>query len=164
MGGLFLKNSIPPKPLCLAPWRALSIRPNGQVLPDGQFEEPYGNINSQELEEILASEPVAKLRQSFIQGTFSKGCQSCQKKEAAIGHSRRLFFEDKLREFNPSAALDIQEPPDIQYLDLNLSNKCNLKCRMCSSHSSSAWVPEEKILLEGGPRNFRLNKNPVASR
>lgn len=145
---------------CLAPWKALSIRPNGTVLPDGQFEKPFGNINVQELDDILNSQDVKNLRQTFLNHSFSSACQNCQKKENSIGHSRRLFFEHKLRQFNGNAEMYLDEAPDIQYLDLNLSNKCNLKCRMCSSHSSSAWVSEEKKLLATGPVNFRLNKNP----
>lgn len=36
----------------------------------------------------------------------------------------------------------------IRVLELNLSNLCNLKCRMCGSDSSSAWIEDEIFLRE----------------
>ncbi len=147
-------------PLCLAPWRSISIRPNGNVIPDGQYETPYGNINHQSLKDIFESKEIKFLQKSISNKEFPRACQSCQKKELTIGHSRRIFFEHKIRQFTPDQELDENSPVDIHYLDLNLSNRCNLKCRMCSSHSSSAWVPEEKQLLNLKTINFRLNKYP----
>ena len=34
--------------------------------------------------------------------------------------------------------------PKIKYLDLKLGNICNLKCRICGTHSSSKWIAEQQ--------------------
>ena len=39
---------------------------------------------------------------------------------------------------------------DIMFLEFNMSNICNLKCRMCDGINSSAWVKDELKLAEHG--------------
>lgn len=135
-------------PPCLAPWIALSVKPNGDVGPDAQFSGAYGNILHQTLDEILSSESFTALQREFSEGRFAKGCQNCHKKEVSLGHSRRIFFEHTLRAFNEDLEQKPNHYPNIQYLDLNLSNKCNLKCRMCNSVSSTSWLAEDRELIK----------------
>ena len=134
-------------PPCLAPWLALSVKPNGDVGPDAQYAKPYGNILTQSLEEILSSQEFQTPRSEMQEKKFASACGNCANKEATLGHSRRIFFEHTLRRFN----LDLPQKNDrainLQYLDLNLSNKCNLKCRMCNSVSSTSWIAEDRELI-----------------
>ena len=140
----------------MAPWIALAVKPNGDVAPDGQYSLAYGNIKTQTLEEILASEAFKKLRNDFLKNDFGDACKNCQSKEYTLGHSRRLFFEHTLRRFNLDLQQNAGNKIDIQYLDLNLSNKCNLKCRMCNSISSTSWFAEDRDLFKKfGPQLHR---------
>jgi radical SAM protein with 4Fe4S-binding SPASM domain len=142
---------------CQAPWRALLIKPSGDVVPDSQFQGVLGNINNNNLEEILRAKPLNKIKEIFFQGDSPKECSNCISKENAIGHSRRIFFDHKLTA-NVGKSLTPDEPSQIQYLELNLSNKCNLKCRMCNSVSSTAWIKEDNELNELS--NFSLSRPP----
>lgn len=138
------------RPSCVAPWKALSIRSNGDVGPDGQFTYSYGNIQNQTLQQLWDSPRARELREAHRAGGFHEGCSNCVKKESSIGHSRRKFFDHAFI-FSPLIETFDDSGPDILYLDLNLSNRCNLKCRMCNGVSSSAWIAEEKRLAEFAP-------------
>lgn len=154
--GVVLKitSDTSPFKICMAPWKALSIKPNGDVGPDAQYEGSYGNIHQQELPAILSSDSARRLKADFLESRFGDACRSCQKKESTVGHSRRIFFDHTLSKYNPEPIYDLSSEPDIFYLDLNLSNKCNLKCRMCNSVSSSAWLADEKALLRNENRTY----------
>ncbi len=133
---------------CLAPWLALSVKPNGDVGPDAQYAKSYGNILTQSLEEILSGGEFRTLRTEMQQQKFATACVNCATKESTLGHSRRIFFEHTLRRFNLELPQKNDGEINLQYLDLNLSNKCNLKCRMCNSVSSTSWLAEDRELVQ----------------
>ncbi len=110
------------------------------------------------------SENYQALQKSFMRGEFGNGCKNCQEKEVTLGHSRRIFFEHTLRRFNKDVGMSLALAPDIQYLDLNLSNKCNLKCRMCNSVSSTSWIAEDRELSKKLDRTFYRPENPKAEK
>lgn len=139
---------------CLAPWKALSIRSNGDVSPDAQYEGVYGNINENSLSEILVSPSALQLKKEILADGFGAHCGSCQKKEATVGHSRRIYFDHTLTKDIDHRSFHVDTPSDILYLDLNLSNKCNLKCRMCNSISSTAWMVDERALQQNLSRTY----------
>lgn len=133
---------------CIAPWRALCIKADGSVVPDIQFRSSFGNIHQKTLSEILLSPALKTLRSHHKMQSFDKSCINCEKKEASGGRSRRTFFFDVLAEHIPASDFDIDETPDIHFLELNTSNLCNLKCRMCSGLISSAWIRDEISIEE----------------
>ena len=156
-----------PAPLCIAPWKALSIDFNGNVSPDQIFKGVMGNLNTQTLNEIWNSEEWKSLRQSHINFHNDTRCRKCFHKEELTGHSRRRFFEsffgsrlpkedleeiiypDRKGNLDPANAsnrpkIRNYDEPDFIYLDINGSNKCNLKCIHCSSSASTGWIPDEK--------------------
>lgn len=127
---------------CYAPWHALSIRFNGDVVPDCVYSGRHGNLLTSSLPEIL-NHPGLKYTQDQIKlGNLPKNCSQCILKENANGHSRRKFFET---EMNPYIANHdySREIKDIYFLEFNMSNLCNLKCRMCSGVNSTAWIKED---------------------
>ncbi len=133
---------------CIAPWRALCIKADGNVVPDIQYRESFGNINQQNLIEILSHPRLKSLRTALKNQEFPSACINCQKKEASGGRSRRTFFFDVLEEHLPQSGYEIEEIPDIHFLELNTSNVCNLKCRMCSGLISSGWIKDEISIAE----------------
>lgn len=130
---------------CYAPWHSILVRFNGDIVPDPVYTERYGNLFKNNLKEILNSKVAKETKETLRNGVLPEECGQCEKKEAVIGHSRRLFFRDIL---NPMIS-DIEsanytnEFHDIRFLEFNMSNICNLKCRMCNGIHSSAWVKEE---------------------
>lgn len=174
-------KGIVPKPYCIAPWKAISVNSLGDVLPDGVFLKRLGNLHDQTLKEIWEGELWQKLRESHIEFTNHEGCTNCIKKEQQAGHSRRKFFEsffttkvdpNSLEEFyytNADNTLNLNNPiqrpkvldfenPDFIYLDINTSNKCNLKCIHCNGNVSTAWIPDEKKIKKLYPDIHRRDK------
>ena len=170
-----------PKPLCIAPWKAISIDSLGHVAPDGIFLKSLGNLHEKSLKEIWEGESWKNLRESHEKFINHEGCHNCLKKEIQAGHSRRKFFETfftarvdptLLEEYyytnvdnEPNYNNPIQRPkvtdfnnPDFIYLDINTSNKCNLKCIHCNGNVSTAWVPDEKKIKRDFPNIFRREK------
>lgn len=127
---------------CLAPWKALSVRFNGDVVPDCVYVGRHGNLHEMSLPEILNHAGLKKTQQSILQGILPEECVSCIKKEKIIGHSRRIFFDQVLHDTPRTTDIDIR------FLEVNISNICNLKCVMCGGVNSTAWVKEDYKLHE----------------
>ena len=59
---------------------------------------------------------------------------------------------NKRRSFNVAILVDLQGKNDIHYVDLRITNKCNLRCRMC--------VPQSSILLARDMKELGYNVSP----
>jgi MoaA/NifB/PqqE/SkfB family radical SAM enzyme len=140
---------------CHAPWRSLYVRPDGNVYVDNQSSHLIGNLVANDLDEIVASNSLVLLQQQFLEGQFPISCDNCEKKEKTIGHSRRIFFQHKLPPLDQDKKIF-----QLEYLDLNLTNRCNLKCRMCNSESSASWIPEDIALTKSSPIDLHRPKTP----
>ena len=125
---------------CLAPWKALSIRFNGDVVPDCVYTGRHGNIHQQSLTEILRHPGLIQLQDKISNEVLPKECNQCSLKESASGHSRRIFFDQILHHVPRNRDIDIR------FLEFNISNKCNLQCVMCSGVNSTAWVKLDQKL------------------
>jgi MoaA/NifB/PqqE/SkfB family radical SAM enzyme len=147
---------------CFAPWHSILVRFNGDIVPDGVYTNRYGNILTQELPDILNG-PVASLTKDSIRnGILPDECGQCTKKESVIGHSRRMFFKDILTPMLDTTDISTYSNNyhDLRFLEFNMSNICNLKCRMCNGISSSAWVKEELKLHQMNPSYQRPVDHP----
>jgi MoaA/NifB/PqqE/SkfB family radical SAM enzyme len=137
------------RPKCLAPWHSILVRFNGDIVPDGLYFNRYGNIFKQTLPEILNSSVAQATKESILSGALPPECIQCTRKETVTGHSRRIFFDHTigpmLQGTNYTYTKDFH---DIRMIEFNMSNICNLKCRMCNGISSSAWIKEEHKLAE----------------
>ena len=102
---------------------SVSIRRNGYTLSEW-FESPYMN----------------KLREDLNNGVQNRMCGRCWRDEARSGSSIRQRMNEKMADLIP-------ESPQITYLDLKLTNQCNLKCRMCGP-SDSHLIAQDVVDLE----------------
>jgi MoaA/NifB/PqqE/SkfB family radical SAM enzyme len=132
---------------CYAPWHALSIRFNGDVVPDCVYTGRHGNLLKEDLPTILRNPGLIHTQRTIASGQFPSNCLQCTAKESANGHSRRKFFEQVL---NPMLKPESNLRNDIYFLEFNMSNLCNLKCRMCSGVNSTAWIKEDLKLDKMG--------------
>jgi len=132
---------------CYAPWHALSIRFNGDVVPDCVYTGRHGNLLSQSLLEVLEHPGLLETQKQIKEGCLPNSCSQCSLKENTNGHSRRKFFEQVL---NPLVKPESKGKTDIYFLEFNMSNVCNLKCRMCSGVNSTAWIKEDLKLQNLG--------------
>lgn len=136
---------------CYAPWHSILVRFNGDLVPDGVYTKRYGNLLESSLNDVLNSITASYTKDSMRNGVLPPECQQCALKEASVGHSRRLFFRDILNPMLENTNYDYSKNfTDIYFLEFNMSNICNLKCRMCDGINSSAWVKDEMKLAEDG--------------
>ena len=136
---------------CYAPWHSILVRFNGDLVPDGVYTKRYGHVLESSLNDVLNSITASYTKDSIRSGVLPPECEQCALKEASVGHSRRLFFRDILNPMLEGNQNDYSKNfHDIMFLEFNMSNICNLKCRMCDGINSSAWVKDELKLAEDG--------------
>lgn len=133
---------------CIAPWKALCIKADGTVVPDIHYRKSLGNINEESLSEILSKPELKQLQEKMLNFQFDQGCRNCELKEKSGGRSRRTFFYDVLWERLEQPEFNSESKPDISFMEINTSNICNLKCRMCSGLISSAWIKDEEAITD----------------
>lgn len=135
---------------CVLPWIHLYVGPNGDVLPCcvADQQHPIGNINEQSVDSIAKSEKFNQLRYNLLNGNRVKECSRCyQQEDSGIPSPRTQHntkWSNRITQYNTDGSIDQFKP---LYLDLRLSNICNLKCRMCSGYFSSAIAQEEQKLF-----------------
>ena len=116
----------------------------------------YANARDISLTEWFYSEPMTQLRADMLNGVQNKMCQHCWDKESVSGTSIRHRMIDKY-------TADVDNPA-IQYLDLKLSNECNLQCVMCDGTSSDKIETALNRMLALGltvPSNWEENRAPT---
>ena len=138
----------------MAPWAAISTDVNGSIRPCCRFNQPHKQIDhvmpfmkDGTLDELWNSEPLKKLRQSFIDGKMPVECRQCTNEEESGLFSYRQemnsFLERYPHQKDRYDFTSTESPPPF-YIDLKLTNVCNLKCRMCSPMASSLIQKERE--------------------
>jgi len=143
------------KNFCILPWMALYISPEGDTAPCCIFRDyTMGSTRKNSIKEIYNNQQNQKLRLDMLQDKpLPQGCSSCIAHEAAGINSNRKhcnkewghLLEDSLARTNLSTGYisNIQ----FRYIDVRLSNICNMKCRTCGPSFSSLWAQEENERL-----------------
>ncbi len=128
-------------PTCLSPFVHLHISNNGVAKACCVANIPFGNINTQSLDEIWEGEPISKLREKFLKGETDPRCAVCHNLEATGGKSIRMETNEKFQHIN------LTEKPQLPvYFDIRFSNVCNFRCRTCYHGASSKWFNDAKAL------------------
>lgn len=86
----------------------------------------FFDVNTVAFEEYRQSKFYKQIKKDNSK-KWSPGCQKCQEQERTRGTSYRKFFDQYETENN------------IEFVELSLSNQCNLACRMCSPTYSTTW-------------------------
>lgn len=104
--------------------------------------EPLHLSDIQSLADAINRPSIKRLRQQMMNSERPEFCKSCYRIEEAGGTSVRQFY---LRSFGNELSAQLREtlpdgtaPGRISYIDMSLSNNCNLKCRMCNPYASYA--------------------------
>lgn len=138
---------------CPLPWKNLATSPSGTLrlccdsaaginlarTPDGGYHRLPTN-----LEQAWNAEMYQEVRRSMLAGEWPAACEPCRNAEA----NGRASFRQSNRDTYDGLSLDRSKLgvhgklEDIDQLDIRLGNLCNLKCRMCSPYSSSAWFSD----------------------
>ena len=108
------------------------------------------------------SDRMNLLRKNLLNGVKDEMCQLCWNSEKIAGKSIRTRYA-KNEKFTDLVST---ENPKIKYLDLKLSNECNLRCRMCDYTNSNKLLEDMKMIEQNKdlvlPAN--LNRSPKHER
>ncbi len=117
------------KPLCYAPWINL-LRKNRKTYAPCCVSERR-EFNS--FDDYKNSEWLNDIKDKMRNNEWHSACKYCQLREEKNIRSDIWMYDKYYSKMNENFE-DIDFPP---YIDVRYSNTCNLKCRMCSPHSSS---------------------------
>ena len=142
--------------LCPLPWKELAITSSGSVrvccsAPSSLALSKYSNGRTakawDEIDLSYNTKIFQETRTAMLNDEIPSLCQGCKTLEDHGLSSPRTnwlkaYSQDELSALSgPTTRLE-----EIRQLDIRLSNKCNLKCRMCNPYSSSSWVQDWKNL------------------
>jgi MoaA/NifB/PqqE/SkfB family radical SAM enzyme len=118
------------------------IDTTGKVKPCCRFvwdkTLPTQNLETKTIEQIFYSNYMESLRKNSLEGKRIAGCERCYQEQDAGKKSLRQRVNDN----SATGQYDLNYPK-INYLELAISNDCNLMCRMCSSRFSHKLYDEE---------------------
>ena len=128
---------------CILPWIHFYVNPQGNVLPCCNADEKitlgkYTNNNFD-----FNNKKIKKFRKNLLNNIEVPHCKTCYKKEKNnIKSPRKILNNFFAKEINNNLS-DTVDPFKLKYIDIRLSNICNLKCRMCSGKFSNRIAQEE---------------------
>lgn len=129
------------KPLCYAPFINVRASSFGHA-PCCVYTEPQ---QSKSLEEYWTSDHIKNIREQLLEGKFPSGCSLCvyniENKSYVQTEQFDRFYKNNPVELNVDTGNERNAPTAIEY---KVSNKCNLKCRMCRPSDSNLIYDEAK--------------------
>jgi len=138
---------------CMAPWIQLHAQTNGKIAPCCMSAVHDGNEigdlrQSPNLEDSWNSENMKQLRLNMLQGKKSSLCTNCYSYEnlGKLSERKQYYNKEYKRYYSRVAATGADgslKETDVPLIDLRFTNKCNYKCRICSSDYSSLWYEDE---------------------
>jgi len=139
------KNYIKNKSFCPLPWTGFIVHQNGDVRNCVLSKEKIGNLENNNIQEILHSEKNKEIKKLMLQDKQPKSCVGCyhleKDKKSFDIISQRIYYLKELREIDPTL-YDSVDNFDLHTVDLRWTNQCNQACVYCGPHNSSMWVKE----------------------
>jgi MoaA/NifB/PqqE/SkfB family radical SAM enzyme len=133
------------------PWRSVAITASGEIKPCCQWHGSLGKFNNTTISNALqTNSTMRRAKEVLLTGELPVGCNSCAERERMIGTSRRHWFTEKFS-IDTHTTFDVNTETQLIQADINLSNVCNLKCRMCGSWASNQWFEEDRMLAKLNP-------------
>lgn len=163
------KNDASADCFCVNPFLEVNVTPAGSVRPCCAWPEIALNgrpmsVYEHSIEVIWNSEAMRSVRRNLTEGEPVKECSYCYNQEKVGARSMRIDGSraweagwlnprgETIEDMKASArANDFRVPHGPEWIDLEVGNLCNLKCRMCRSLSSSKiaddpvhsrWTPD----------------------
>jgi organic radical activating enzyme len=151
------------KSFCIAPFAHCCIWTDGRAIPCCINQDfVFGDTKTQSIKEIYSDKNtrLIEFRKEILSGTPPESCHRCTKPEEELGADSYRHFLNK-RYGHRLSEIGIRPDGTVEkftpiYLDVRLSNLCNLRCRMCDHINSSAIAAEENNFL--GKSNSNLQQ------
>jgi len=133
------------KTFCSVLWNHQMVDGTGRVKPCCRFLEDHRpkdhTLDNHSIQDIFDSDFQNDLRKRTLAGERLEGCTRCYEEEDNNKKSLRM----RLNEHPKVGAKTVDtENYNLEYLELSLSNDCNLMCRMCDSRYSFKLFDEEQ--------------------
>ena len=149
---------------CSMAWSHQFMDPTGRVKPCCRFEEihrpPENNLADQSLKEVFEGPWMSNVREKMLRGEKVDGCKRCYQEQAAGKKSLRQRYNENIT-LPIEDLLNLQEPK-IRWIELAISNNCNLACRMCDSRYSWKWFEEEQFVYDFTYSDKKLTKMNIS--
>jgi len=156
---------IPSKTFCSMAWDHQFIDPTGRVKPCCRFAEKFrpeeNNLKEKTLSEVFYGDWMNDVRSKMLKGEQVPGCIRCYQEEAAGKRSLRERYHDN-KDLPIDKLVDI-ENPSIRWIELAISNDCNLACRMCDSRYSWKWFKEEQEIYGNTYNTVEKSKSDISN-
>ena len=111
-----------------------------------------GNLNTQNIVEILNSDLMSEIRSSLSQGIPHEYCSNCVKAERFGADSERAWHNNVNPGFDYASAGSEYHYPVI--VDVRWNTTCNLSCNYCGEACSSKWASLKGITVKSGTRPY----------
>lgn len=126
------------QPFCTLPWFHQVVSTDGSMKPCCMWRPGNSEYNAQN---FLQGQFMQELREQFKKGIPHEECWQCTYPESVNNNSVRLDS------FNTASAMKLSSFTESDVMlrsqDVNLSNVCNLKCRMCGQTRSTKWIADD---------------------
>jgi len=156
---------IPSKTFCSMAWDHQFIDPTGRVKPCCRFAEKYrpneNNLNEKTLSDVFYGEWMNDIRNKMLRGEKIDGCIRCYQEEDSGKRSLRERYRDN-KDLPIDKLVDIDNPK-LGWVELAISNDCNLACRMCDSRYSWKWFKEEQAIYGKTWNDIEKSKSDIAN-
>jgi radical SAM protein with 4Fe4S-binding SPASM domain len=135
------------KSFCVVPWTNFEVYTNGDIKTCSMGGETLGNINNQDIEDILQSDTIKRIKSNMLENKPDKNCVSCYHR--SIEDKNFSYLRDHYNKLLLKADVDYEniETFDMHCIDLHWSNICNLRCIMCNPQQSSLIAKDEKEII-----------------
>lgn len=129
---------------CELPFTEIFLYPNGDIKPCCSMRGSFGNLNSNQIQDIIYSDKAKEVRQYMLDGKWHPNCKTCQRQEQQGVRSERIGNYQQLLNATKSIKNDTFL---LRRLDLRWSNTCNLSCVYCYEGFSSKWASIKGISI-----------------
>jgi len=140
---------------CVLPWMHLATNASGNLRVccnsdphKNNIKKPNGSayqLQRDDLKEAWNSPTYQKIREELISGVRPEMCIRCFREEDTGVKSARQSANEK---WGIDKVYPIVADFNIRYVDVRLSNLCNLKCRMCNPYASNMWTEEWSLIAK----------------
>ena len=142
-------------PLCLYPFMNVLMTADGRYKPCCRWSETLTNegselsvINGDSINDAWLSTEMESLRSDMLHNRKNRKCSVCWEEDRSGIRSMRF---DSFN-YGYTHQIDAQHESFPIRLDIYPSNRCNLRCRICSQHYSTGWIKEAKESLNDDGR------------
>jgi len=143
------------KHFCIQPFVNVTTRIKGQNNVCCNISSLDSNIKHESPHDFFNSPKVKDFRESLLKGEMREECRLCQYQESRSKNSHRIEYNkyyniknNQSNEYykNILDKLRISGLDNPLYIEMHISNLCNLKCLTCNENDSSRFHAENKIL------------------